>query len=658
MRWSAIFTILVSMSIAGSLGAQPRVEARLDRNQILVGEQIKVIVDVSTADGYAVSPLDHQSVNNTKGLEVVEIGRRDTTRDQSNRLLIRQELMITSFDSGSQWVPALKFSFEKNGTSTFRESNRLPFEVTTLAVVDSIGLAPIKPILLEQKTFWDKYKYVVIGLGGLGLLALIIYFFRSVKTRREAVVLTPPKPKPHVVALEKLERLKSEKLWQQGLVKEYQSQLTYIVREYLEGRYGIQALESTTREIIDQLKGLSFSDEIKKQLSEMLNLADMVKFAKAEPPIEYHEKLMEYAESFVMQTKPTLEEQAAELAETTDVRAIMLGLTLGGYDFVNPAFFLLLFLIPLVGFLYYWRRGERFANIRMSNLEGIKNFKSLRAALMPYLPILRALSFVFLVIALARPQEILKEEEINAEGIDIALVMDLSSSMLAQDFKPDRLQVSKKVASDFVDKRMHDRIGMAVFAGEAFTQCPLTTDHRVLKEFLGNLECGILKDGTAIGDGLATAVNRIKDSDAKSKVVILLTDGDNNAGYIKPMTAAEIAREFNVKVYTIGVGSRGQALAPVSRRSDGQYIFGLAKVQIDESLLKKISEITGGKYFRATSAEKLQQIYNDIDQLEKTKIEVTSIKRYNEEYHRFALWGVLLLLLEAILRFTIFRTIP
>ncbi len=330
----------------------------------------------------------------------------------------------------------------------------------------------------------------------------------------------------------------------------------------------------------------------------------------------------------------------------------------GSLEFVNKAFFLLLLLLPLIGFLYYWRRKDRFLNIRMSNLKGIEKSKSLRATLRPYLPVLRALSFIFFVIALARPQEVLKEEEINAEGIDICLVMDLSSSMLAQDFKPDRLQVSKQVATDFVSKREHDRIGMAVFAGEAFTQCPLTTDHRVLKEFLGNLECGMLKDGTAIGDGLATAVNRIKESETKSKVVILLTDGDNNAGYIKPMTAAEIAREFDVKVYTIGVGSRGQALAPVSRRSDGQYIFGLAKVQIDEELLKEISKITGGKYYRATSAEKLQQIYDEINQLEKTKIEVTTLKRYNEEYHRFAFWGILFFLLEALLRFTVFKTIP
>ncbi|MEL6865645.1 MAG: VWA domain-containing protein [Bacteroidota bacterium] len=326
--------------------------------------------------------------------------------------------------------------------------------------------------------------------------------------------------------------------------------------------------------------------------------------------------------------------------------------------FVNPEFFLLLVLIPAIGLWYYFRYREQFPTLKMSGLQAFRGSQSIRGRLRVLLPVLRALAFTALVIAMARPQETLKQEEVKAEGIDISLVMDLSSSMLAQDFKPDRLEVSKRVASDFVDKRAYDRIGLAVFAGEAFTQCPLTTDHRVLKEFLAQLECGVLDDGTAIGMGLATAVNRLKDSEAKSKVVILLTDGDNNAGYIKPLTAAEIAREFDVKVYTIGVGSRGKALAPVSRRSDGKYIFGLATVQIDEALLLKIAEMTGGRYFRATSAESLQSIYDEIDQLEKTEIEVTTFKRYQEEFHRFAFWGLIFLGIEIFLRYTFLRSLP
>jgi len=326
--------------------------------------------------------------------------------------------------------------------------------------------------------------------------------------------------------------------------------------------------------------------------------------------------------------------------------------------FVNPGILLLLLLLPLLGLWYFFQYKKRYPTLTMPSLEAVKGVSAWRGKLRAILPILRALTFILFIIALARPQLTLKEEEIKAEGIDIALVMDLSSSMLAQDFKPDRLEVSKQVASDFIDKRQHDRISLAVFAGEAFTQCPLTTDHRVLKEFLGGLQCGVLEDGTAIGMGLATAVNRLKDSEAKSKIVILLTDGDNNAGYIQPMTASEIAKEFDVKVYTIGVGSRGKALSPISRNNNGQYIFGLAPVKIDEQLLTEIAKQTNGKYFRATDEQSLEQIYNDIDQLEKTEIEVTTIKRYSEEFYRFVFLGLIFLLVEFLLRYTVLRTIP
>jgi len=325
--------------------------------------------------------------------------------------------------------------------------------------------------------------------------------------------------------------------------------------------------------------------------------------------------------------------------------------------FLHPWFFLLLLLLPALAWHRFFRRRQHHAPLKMPSLEAIRGVKSWKSELQKLLPILRAVAFIALVTAIARPQRTLTEEVIKADGIDIFLVLDLSSSMLAQDFKPDRLEVSKRVASEFVSKRQHDRIGLAVFAGEAFTQCPLTTDHRVLTDFIEGLRCGILEDGTAIGMGLATAVNRIKDSEAKSKVVILLTDGVNNAGYVKPLTAAGIAKEFGVKVYTIGVGKEGEALTPISRRSDGRYIFGLARVEIDEELLRQISTMTGGKYFRATSASSLESIYEEIDRLEKTEIEVTSVKRYSEEFYRFIWLAVGLLLLELLLRYTVLRTI-
>lgn len=331
---------------------------------------------------------------------------------------------------------------------------------------------------------------------------------------------------------------------------------------------------------------------------------------------------------------------------------------INGTTFANPYWLLLLLLVPA---MIVWRRWKgRRAKVQMGipSLDGLAPYRGWRARLDPILPVLQYIALAALVVAMARPQKTLKEETVKAEGIDIFLVMDLSSSMLAKDFNPDRLEVSKRVAMEFVDKRPYDRIGLAVFAGESFTQCPLTTDHRVVKDFLSSLQCGILQDGTAIGMGLAAGVNRLKDSDAKSKVIILLTDGVNNAGYIKPLTAAEIAKEFGVRVYTIGVGTMGDALAPLSRRDDGRYVFGMTRVEIDENLLRQIASMTGGKYFRATSAESLEHIYSEIDQLEKTEMEVTAFNRYSEEYYKWMIIGMASLGLFLLLKWTVLRRIP
>ena len=331
---------------------------------------------------------------------------------------------------------------------------------------------------------------------------------------------------------------------------------------------------------------------------------------------------------------------------------------LGDIHFVSPEFFALLVLIPLGIFWEFKKKKSESVTLQMPDLQSISDLRSIRSVIYPYTNVLRGIALGFFVIALARPQLTLKEEEIKAEGIDIMMIMDISSSMLAQDFKPDRLEVSKKVAIEFVDKRPYDRIGLVVFSGESFTQCPLTTDHKMLKDFLDGLQCGLLEDGTAIGMGLASAVNRLKDSEAESKVIILLTDGVNNSGYIKPLTAAEIAQELNTKVYTIGVGSVGQALSPISRRSDGRYVFGMAKVEIDEGLLNQISEMTGGRYYRATDERSLEAIYAEIDRLEKTEMDITAFKRYSEEFGRFLFVGLLFLLLEIVLKHTLLKTLP
>ncbi len=307
----------------------------------------------------------------------------------------------------------------------------------------------------------------------------------------------------------------------------------------------------------------------------------------------------------------------------------------------NPEFLLLLLLIPIIGLVFYLKKPDRKVKMLLPSLKSLEGISSIRGKLLPLIPILRTLAFIAFVIALARPQLALKEEEITADGIDIMMAMDVSTSMLNTDFPPTRIEVSKYLAVDFISKRKYDRIGLVVFAGESFTQCPLTTDHRVVKNFIKSLQCGMLEDGTAIGMGLASAVNRLKESEVKSKIVILLTDGVNNKGYIDPQTAADIAQEFGIKIYTIGIGKGG--------------FFGNS---IDEKLLNEIAKQTGGKYFRARSEQALSDIYEYIDQLEKTEINVNSFKRYSEEYRNFFFWGLLFLALEYILKNTLLKTFP
>lgn len=327
------------------------------------------------------------------------------------------------------------------------------------------------------------------------------------------------------------------------------------------------------------------------------------------------------------------------------------------FHFASPWWLLCLFVIPLmIWYRYFSGRGRR-TMITLSDLGGLPVKRTWKEMVFPYLPALYIAASGFIILALARPQLSLTEEKVKAEGIDIMLVMDLSSSMLSKDFDPDRLEVSKAVAKEFVSKRVHDRIGLVVFSGEAFTQCPLTTDHNILNDFLSGLEVGLLTDGTAIGMGLATAVNRLKDSDAKSKIIILLTDGVNNAGYIQPTTAAEIAREYGVKVYTIAVGTMGHAMSPVNRGFNGEYLFAMAKVEIDTELLENIAAMTSAKYFRAIDRQSLENIYTEIDRLEKTEIEVNVFKRYKDQFRYFLIPGFILLLLGFILQNTIFRTL-
>ncbi|MBQ6769575.1 MAG: VWA domain-containing protein [Bacteroidales bacterium] len=325
-------------------------------------------------------------------------------------------------------------------------------------------------------------------------------------------------------------------------------------------------------------------------------------------------------------------------------------------EFANPKLLWLLLLVPLAIVWYVLRHKKQEASVRFSDLKGFAKLpKSWKAYLRHLLFALKMAALALLIVALARPQSSSTNSTSNIEGIDIVMAMDVSGSMLARDLKPDRLTAAKTVASDFVKDRPGDRMGLVIFSGETFTQVPLTTDHGVMLNMLGEMKNGLIEDGTAIGDGLATAVSRLKDSEAVSKVVILLTDGLNNAGSVDPYTAAEMAKLFGVRVYTIGVGSYGTAPYPV------QTPFGTQiqqmKVEIDEKLLASVAGMTGGKYFRATSNQKLDEVYQEIDKLERSKIEVTEFRRLHEEFYPLVAWALALLLLEFLLRKTIFRTL-
>jgi Ca-activated chloride channel family protein len=327
--------------------------------------------------------------------------------------------------------------------------------------------------------------------------------------------------------------------------------------------------------------------------------------------------------------------------------------------FANPEFLGLLIFIPIMIFWYVKRQQRSAGTIRFSNLEMIKSATiSVRVKFRHGLFLLRVLGVILVIIALARPQSGKTEEQVITEGIDIILSMDISSSMLAEDFKPrNRLEAAKLVAKNFVQGRSNDRIGLVVFSGKSFTQCPLTLDYGVLLNFLDQIYIGMIEDGTAIGMAIANCVNRLRESKAISKVVILLTDGRNNRGELDPITAARLAQSMGVRIYTIGAGKRGEALYPIEDPIFGKRYVHMP-VEIDEELLTQIAQITNGKYFRATDTRSLEQIYQEIGAMEKTKIEVKEFTRYRELFVPYLMVAILLLLAEIALSQTVFRKIP
>lgn len=327
--------------------------------------------------------------------------------------------------------------------------------------------------------------------------------------------------------------------------------------------------------------------------------------------------------------------------------------------FANKELFWLMLLIPAIAGWYIWKNKTFTAELKVSTISGFDGIKkSVKQYFRHVGIVLRLLAIALIIVVLARPQSRSSFKDVKTEGIDIVLCLDISGSMLSKDFKPNRIEAAKEVAQDFIDSRPNDRIGLVIFSGESFTQCPLTTDHAVLKNLFAGIHTGMVADGTAIGNGLATAVSRVKDSKAKSKVVILLTDGVNNQGSVAPLTAAEIAKAFGVRVYCVGVGTIGKALAPIAMYPDGSYQYGYVDVQIDEKTLGEIADGTGGKYFRATDNDKLKEIYKKIDRLEKTIFEEKNFTNKAEHFLPFAIGAALLLLAEFLLRNILLKSIP
>ncbi|MCD0464647.1 VWA domain-containing protein [Flavobacterium sp. ENC] len=326
--------------------------------------------------------------------------------------------------------------------------------------------------------------------------------------------------------------------------------------------------------------------------------------------------------------------------------------------FLNPEFFWLFLLIPMAIIWFLLKRNQQSATLKMSSTQGFKNSESLLTKLKPCLYVFRTIALSSLIIALARPRTVdISNQTKTTKGIDIVMAIDVSGSMLAKDLKPNRMEALKRVAADFVEERPNDRIGLVLYASEAYTKTPVTSDKAIILEAIKGIKYDTaLQDGTGIGMGLATAVNRLKDSKAKSRVIILMTDGVNNAGFIEPETAADIAKQYGIKVYTIGIGSNGMAESPYAYGPNGGFLFKMQKVEIDEQLMKNIARKTDGTYFRATSNDRLAQIYSAINKLETTEIQELKFYDYDEKYRGFVLLAAFLLLLEIGLRNTVYRS--
>ena len=629
---------------------QTLVDVRVDSAAILIGEQTVLHLTV-TADKDKAVQLVIPRDTLMAGVEVLEIPKADSTLIENDRLLIEQDLLVTSFDSSLYLLPPFMVI---DGADTVY-SNQVALKVSTVPVnADKPEeFYDIKNVWKPPFVLADYYPWIFGVLLTLFLICVVAYVIKRMRNRQSILPFKKPEPKlpPHEQAIKELDEIKQQKLWQQGRSKEYYTLITDTLRRYIVDRFGINAMEMTSGEILDIIRKQQEATSVYESLKQIMQLADFVKFAKMNPLPDENDLSLMNAYLFINQTK--VEEipvpGEGEKAEG-EVKNKMI--------FANPTYlYLLLLLIPMIGW-YVYKLSKNQASLQVSSTEGFDapEASSWKVWLRHVPFILRMAAVAVLVVILARPQSTNSWQNSSTEGIDIVLAMDISTSMMAQDLKPNRLEASKDVASAFINGRPNDNIGLVVFAAESFTQCPLTTDHTVLLNLFKDVQPGIIQDGTAIGLGLANAVSRIKDSQAKSKVIILLTDGVNNQGEIAPVTAAEIAKTFGVRVYTIGVGTQGKAPYPLQTAFGVQYMD--VDVEIDEPTLKQIAATTGGQYFRATDNASLKEIYSEIDKMEKTKISVQEYSKKQEEYKNWAILLFSLLLVEILLRNTLLRNIP
>ena len=630
IKKSILFLVAAASLVGGRAYAQrPLIDVAIDSAAILIGEQTTLHLTV-TADKDR--PVQIVIPNDTlmTGVEVLNLSKADSTEIENDRLVIKQDVLITSFDSSLYLLPPLKVI---DGVDTVY-SNQVALKVSTIPVnADKPEEFNDIKTVWKPPFVWADYYPIIYGiLLALFLICVIAYIVKRIRAKKSLIPFKKEEPKlpPHEQAIKELDEIKQQKLWQQGRSKEYYTLITDTLRKYIEDRFGISAMEMTSGEILDLIRKNSEAQSVYDNLRQILQLADFVKFAKMNPLPDENDLSMMNAYLFVNQTKV----------------------------FANPNYlYLLLLLIPMIGW-YVYKLSKSQASLQVSSSEAFEAPGATSwIVYLRHVPfVLRMVAVALLIVILARPQSTNSWSNSSTEGIDIMLAMDISGSMLAQDLKPNRLEAAKDVAASFINGRPNDNIGLVVFSAESFTQCPLTTDHTVLLNLFKDIQSGMIQDGTAIGLGLANAVSRIKDSHAKSKVIILLTDGSNNAGEIAPVTAAEIAKTFGVRVYTIGVGTKGMAPYPFQTAFGVQYQN--IPVEIDEATLKQIASTTGGQYFRATDNASLKEIYSEIDQMEKTKISVQEYSKKQEEYKNWALLVFALLLVEILLRNTLLRNIP